>query len=826
VTGATGSTRGLQGTGGWQRWLALALAVVVAGGIWLYTRRDRAPSRQTYRIGFEENPPYHFRRPDGSVGGIAYDVVSDAARRAGLALEWVECPESSEAALRSGRVDLWPVVTDLPARRQFIYISEPWMQTDHFLIVREGEPVPGAGATGRIGHGRLRLHDQLLAQHFPRAERVRFDAHVDVVRELCAGRLAAAFLGAPQTIEALNAQPPPCTGVKLEIRAVPALRLKQGLGSTFAARPVADAIRDRIAELAREGTLAGTLIKYSFFSLDETNATYDALVAEERTRWLSWGVGLLALALAFTVWLSRSLYKARQVAEAADAAKKEFITRYATAARATSDAIWDADLTTRQVSWHEGAFTLFGYAEPDVGPDLAWRHDRIHPADRARVIASLEGALARGEQKWSEEYRFRRASGDYAHVVDRGYVIYGPSKQPVRMIGAMMDLTPLRRLEERLVQSERLEAVGRLAGGVAHDFNNLLTAILGYVSALRSGSADDPGQRAHDLEQIENAATRAADLTQQLLAFSRRQILVPEVLALDGVLAEIESLVRRLIGEHIAIAVKTVPDLGCVKADRGQLSQVVLNLCINARDAMPGGGTMLIETGNDELDDARAARVGVPPGPYVRLSVVDTGEGMDVETQRRIFEPFFTTKPAGTGTGLGLATVYGIVKQSGGGVRVTSERGRGSTFTVHLPRVACTGVVAGPRPDAAAPVTGSETVLMVEDEAGVGDVVARTLRDAGYKVLRAQDPGEALEVSRTYEGVIDIVLTDVVMPGMNGTELVEQLRPSHPEARVLYMSGYADDMTVESAFRQGHDVLLKPFTPDVLLGRVRRALDG
>jgi PAS domain S-box-containing protein len=824
----TGSTPGLLAIARRWRWVVVfVLAVLAVGMYWTYSRRSGPAPRRTYRIGFEENPPYHFRRPDGGVGGIAYDVISEAARRVGLRLDWVECPESSEAALRSGRVDLWPLVTDLPERRRFLYISQPWMQTDHFFVVRDGQRLPDAGTTGRLAHGRLRIHARLLREHFPHAEPVSLLNPVEVVREVCVGRVIAGLLGAPQAMDVLRARPPECANVQLKLSALPAMRFKQGVGSTFQARPAADELRDAIATLAREGTLAGILIHYSFFSLDETSATYDVLVAEERAKWLSWGVGVLALALAFTVWLSRSLYKARRLAEAANAVKQEFITRYATAARATNDVIWDLDPVTGQIFWHEGADALFGYADQDVGPDVAWRHEHIHPADRNRVAASLRRTLAQGEHKWSEEYRFRCADGTHAHVVDRAYVIYDQSNRPVRVIGAMMDMTPLRRLEQRLVQSERLEAVGRLAGGVAHDFNNLLTAILGYASALKGSRVEDAAIRAQDLEQIEHAANRAADLTQQLLAFSRRQLLQPELLHLDKVLAEVDNLVRRLIGEHIAIQVKRVPDLGCVQADKGQLTQVILNLCINARDAMPHGGTLEIETANVDLDSMQATQVGVAAGRYVLLAVTDTGEGMDAETQQRIFEPFFTTKPMGQGTGLGLATVYGIVKQSGGSISVDSDVGRGSTFRVYLPRTERSESAIVERPAVVARDRGMETVLTVEDDVAVRDIVARTLAEAGYTVLTAQNPEEALQISRAQRRVIHLVLTDVVMPGMDGTQLVERLKDLHPEAKVLYMSGYADNVvTLQGVLAQGHAFLAKPFTPNVLRRRVRQVLDN
>jgi PAS domain S-box-containing protein len=810
------------------RWFWVSLPIVaIAFGAWFYSRQSTPLPRKSYRIGFEQNPPYHFLQPDGSPGGIAYEVVSEAAQRAGIQLEWVQHQESSEAALRSGQVDLWPLVTDLPERRKSIYISRPWLQTDHFLVIREGKAVPDHGFTGDVGCGGLPLHARLIRQHFPRARSIPFPSHMEVVKAVCTGQLEVGFLGAAPAMEALRAGPPECAAVPLQAYALSDLRLKQGVGSTFEARAAADRIRDEIDFLARNGRLAGTLVKYSFFSIDETSATYEVLVVRERAKWLSLGVVVLTLALAFAVWLSTSLYKARKRADEANVLKEEFITRYAMAARATNDAIWDWNLQTDQVSWHEGAYTLFGYSAQEVGTDMTWRNERIHPEDRDRVVQGLRNNLFRGEQKWSDEYRFLSAKGSYAFVEDRGYVMYDASHRPVRMIGAMMDVTPRRNLEQQLSQSHKMEAVGQLAGGVAHDFNNLLTAILGYATVLLSQlPAGDPARE--DLRQIEQAAQRAADLTQQLLAFSRRQVLQPRVLRLQTVIGEMESLLRRLIAENIEIKMVTAPELGCVKADKGQISQVILNLCLNARDAMPHGGLLTIETSNVALDEAYAAtHVGVKPGSYILLAVTDTGQGMDAETQQRIFEPFFTTKQAGKGTGLGLATIYGIVQQSGGSIWVDSAPGSGSTFKIYLPRVECIEALPETGPRNLNTRRGTETILLVEDEPSVRQLAARLLKQEGYKVLEAQSGQHALQMYREYAGRIHLVFTDVVMPGMDGSALAARLKLLHPGLKVLFMSGYAENAEVHHEEIGGGDAFLaKPFTPEVVLQRVRQVLDS
>jgi CheY-like chemotaxis protein len=371
-----------------------------------------------------------------------------------------------------------------------------------------------------------------------------------------------------------------------------------------------------------------------------------------------------------------------------------------------------------------------------------------------------------------------------------------------------------------------MEAVGRLAGGVAHDFNNLLSVILGYAEIslqdLRPGEA-----LRDDIAEIKRAAERGAGLTQQLLAFSRQQVLAPRVLDLAEVVAGTENMLRRLVGEDVDLNLLAAPGAAWCRVDRGQVEQVVMNLVVNARDAMPAGGQIAIETSAVELGAAYAHHhLEAAPGPYVLLSVSDTGAGMDAATQARIFEPFFTTKEKGKGTGLGLATVFGIVKQSGGHLSVDSRLGGGTTFKVYLPRVAAE---SEPAP-VAAPTTvsrGSETVLLVEDEDALRDLARNVLRRNGYRVLVAANAGEALLHCEQFGATIDLLLTDVVMPQMNGRQLAERLAPMRPEMGVLYMSGYTGDSIVHhGVLDSGISFLPKPLTPAGLLKKVREVLDG
>ncbi|HEX2094484.1 MAG TPA: PAS domain S-box protein [Longimicrobiaceae bacterium] len=648
--------------------------------------------------------------------------------------------------------------------------------------------------------------------------------------------------------------------------------------------------------------------------------------------------------------LAEDITERRQVEEALRVSEE----RFELLSLATNDAVWDWDIGTGRLWWNEVFPRLFGGSVPHIG---AWE-DRIHPDDRARMGAGLEVALHGSRQLWMDEYRFRRADGTYAFVLDRGYVIRDENGSPVRMIGAVMDLTGRREAEEalraseeryrflfeggndavfvyaleegggptpfrevngvacqwlgysreellrlspldfsdpedpegcrsflakllrdghammegglvardgtripveasarvldrggervvisvfrditerkqaeealqesqkQLLQAQKMEAVGRLAGGVAHDFNNMLTAISGFTHLLHLEMGGEEPAREY-LEEIIRATDRSTDLTRQLLAFSRQQVLQPKRLDLNVVVGDMDRMLRRLIREDIDLVTVLEPSLGCVLADPGQMQQVVLNLAVNARDAMPSGGRLVIETRNVEVGPEEVRRRSyLRPGSYVSLVVHDTGAGMSPEFQERIWEPFFTTKEVGKGTGLGLSTVYGIVKQSGGYIWVESTRGRGSCFRILLPRVA-------QEPDSGAEgrtsgkiTRGAGTVLLVEDEPSVRRLARKVLLRCGYQVVEAECGIEAIHIFEEHS--FDLLLTDMVMPRMSGMELGERLLARTPSLRVLYMSGYTDDAAVQhGTLPPGTNFIPKPFTPEELAQKVREVL--
>jgi two-component system cell cycle sensor histidine kinase/response regulator CckA len=423
------------------------------------------------------------------------------------------------------------------------------------------------------------------------------------------------------------------------------------------------------------------------------------------------------------------------------------------------------------------------------------------------------------------ECEILRKDGSVITTIENLRAIYDEEGELLNYEGSMEDVTERKLLESQLRQSQKLEAVGMLAGGIAHDFNNLLTVIGGYceLSLLRLNERD-PLYR--NLTEVSKAANKAAVLTRQLLAFSRKQVLQPRVLDLNSIVAEMEKLLRRLIGENIEFDAQLGENLGQVKADPGQVEQVIMNLAINSRDAMPEGGRLLIETANVVLSEEHAKRhATVEPGNYVMLAVSDTGCGMDKETQARIFEPFFTTKEQGKGTGLGLATVYGIVKQSEGSIWVYSELDKGTTFKIYLPRVDAPIEQPLPRP-LKERLQGNETILLAEDEEMVRELAHEVLTAYGYKVLIAANGGAALLICEQQEEPVDLLITDVVMPEMSGLELATRLRKIRPNLKVLYMSGYTDNAVMLQGVQEGENFLQKPFTPFALGERVRTVLDA
>jgi PAS domain S-box-containing protein len=493
---------------------------------------------------------------------------------------------------------------------------------------------------------------------------------------------------------------------------------------------------------------------------------------------------------------------------------------------------WEWDLVADKVVWSDETARLYGQAPDALGSSMAQCFQRLHPDDVTPSRAIMEGAI-RDLRPFECEHRVILPDGTERTLHGRGEIVADENGKPVRMVGTAQDIThvkkaadALRRSEEQLRQAQKMEAVGRLAGGVAHDFNNLLTVVTGYTD-LMIRQLDDKSTLRQEAEEIRRAAERAAGLTRQLLAFSRKQVLQPRVLDLNEIMAGMEKMLRRLIGEDIELRTVFESKLGQVRADRGQLEQVILNLVVNARDAMPRGGKLTIQTANVFIDQRTTYRSrGLEIGEYVMFAISDTGVGMTDEIKAHLFEPFFSTKGVGKGTGLGLATCYGIVTQSEGDIRVYSEPGSGTTFKIYLPRLR-QDTSDAPMPKISNDLPkGTESVLIVEDDFAVRTLTLAVLRGCGYQVQEAADAVEALSFLDR-NASFDLVITDVIMPHMSGKELHGEIVERLPQTKVLFISGYTDDaLAHHGVLDAGLSFLEKPFSPAALAQKVRAVLDG
>ena len=510
---------------------------------------------------------------------------------------------------------------------------------------------------------------------------------------------------------------------------------------------------------------------------------------------------------------------------AAQEALRATESRYRAIFDSTGVGILLSDLDGRAVAANPAIRDLLGWS--DFQPGRVRPRDLIHPDDLELVAENDQNLREGRSNRFDHELRLRRADGSWVWVHMHASLVRGTADVPLFTVAIVEDITGRKQLEEQLRLSQRLESIGRLAGGIAHDFNNIITVITGHTDLVIEML--EPGNPLlEDVKEIREAGNRAAGLTRQLLAFSRRQVLQPRVLDLNEVIAGMQRMLERIIGEDVEMTFDLAPRLGLVRADPAQIEQVILNLVVNARDAMPQGGRLQVSTQDRMLDAAFVHNhPGSAQGPHVGVSIRDTGHGMSEEVLARIFEPFFTTKDPGKGTGLGLSMSYGIVKQSGGYVLVESQPWEGSTFTVYLPRCEDEAAVASVEQPHPVDTGGPETVLVVEDEKMVRGLACRILERIGYRVLEAADADEALEALAKHPGDIDLLLTDVVMPRVSGPELARIVHATRPELPVLYMSGYTDDAVGrEGVLDPSVPFLQKPFTPDGLARKVREVLAG
>jgi two-component system, cell cycle sensor histidine kinase and response regulator CckA len=526
-------------------------------------------------------------------------------------------------------------------------------------------------------------------------------------------------------------------------------------------------------------------------------------------------VGLVLLFDLYTIYQQVQIYRIRR-----QLAEREELFRLIS--ENAADMIAVVDRNGQRLYNSPGYQRILGYTPEELQSTSSL--EQVHPDDRPLVEEAAKQAINGSGRRI--EYRMHHKDGTWRVLESTASTIRNAQDVVEKLVIVNRDITERRHLEEQLRQSQKMEAVGRLSGGIAHDFNNLLGVIIGYSEFLQERLEQASPLRG-SVDEVLKAGKRAASLTRQLLAFSRQQVLDPKILDLNVVVSEMEKLLRRLIGEDIELTTSRGAALGKAKADQGQIEQVIMNLAVNARDAMPQGGKLVIDTENVELDEEFVRRYPYPvrPGQYLCLTVADTGVGMDAETRARAFEPFFTTKEKGKGTGLGLSLVYGVVKQSGGYIDLFSSPGSGTTFKIYLPRVDEASESEKTSPDTRPSLVGSETILLAEDETSLRTLTRNTLQSCGYTVLEANDGVEALQVSRRHAGTIDLLLTDVVMPGMGGRALAQELNCERPGIKVVFMSGYTGQgVGQQGPVEPGSFFLMKPFTREGLTGKLREAL--
>jgi PAS domain S-box-containing protein len=502
----------------------------------------------------------------------------------------------------------------------------------------------------------------------------------------------------------------------------------------------------------------------------------------------------------------------------------------ALAAEATHDAVRLWSVTTGALSWPQGLETLLGFSPSAATDNIGFWQKQLHPQDRARTGASIREAFAGESDHWTGEYRFRHSDGSYLDVLERAYIVRDSLGRPVQFAGSLMNITARKQLQDQLVRSQKMEAFGQLAGGVAHDFNNFLTTILGY-SDLLLDELEMKGEIAEHIREIRGAAARASALTGQLLAFSRKHPLAPAVVDVNTLLTNLERSLLRLLGENISVQChfERGKDGMHTKVDPGQFTQIILNLVVNARDAMPGGGCLALETAVIAIDgnDHETTAEELPAGDYVRISITDNGTGMTEEAQQHLFEPFFTTKDEG-GSGLGLAASYGIVRQSGGHIRAESELGKGTTVRIFLPKVPAPAPPSYKKPNANKLPTGTETILVLEDDISVRHLSVRVLRSLGYEVIEAANGDDAQQlIARRNGKIVDLLLTDMVMPQMSGRCFADWMGKASPDTKVVFISGYLQESLQPGDRREKEMFFLpKPFDPEQLATKIREALDA
>ena len=798
-------------------WVSAIAGVAALAGLLAILRfpmNKPAVLQRPLRVGFEVNPPLQIRTEHG-YSGLGVDVVKEAAKRAGIQLNWIETGTSSEEAFRKGLVDMWPLMVDLPARRQYVHFAKPWMSTAHVLVVRKGTPAPGRDFEGRIAVFKLPLHLTLLKQAFPKARPLIDQQFRDVLKQVCVGEATVGFVEGRMVLTELRQRPPECESAELRIVNIPGARFQAGLASTFEAAGAADRIQAEIENMFHDGSMAVLIAQYSYFGLDDTWASYQQIAQSERWRLLTWVSAALIVAIVLTVWMATSLRQRKR----AEAALRESEGRFRSLANGAPVMIVASGPTGLATFFNKTWLDFTGRPTEEV-MDHGWM-ESVHPDDREATRAALMKSLA--ERKDCKiEYRLRRVDGEYRNIMCSGVPRLDPEGRFAGYVASCVDLTEIKNAQEEALSRQNLESLGVLAGGIAHDFNNLLGGVIAYCELAEERVAE--GSSVNDeLRQINAAAVRGSEIVRQLMIYAGHERPVRELVDVSSLIGEMLELLKVSISKHAVLQPSLGKDLPPVRGNPTHIRQVVMNLVTNASEALAEkDGVIRIVTERIHVHPAASVpdADNLPEGDYLRLEVSDSGCGMTPQTQSKIFDPFYTTKFAGRG--MGLAMVQRIVRQLGGTINVVSAVGQGTSVHIVVPCVEATpemnNVERPVRMSSRESIqTHSGVILVVEDEPMLLAAVAKMLRRSGFGVIEAQDGSSALERIRSTDP-IDAMLLDVTLPGVSSREVFEEASRRKPSLLTILTSAYPERVVKDSfAGLAVEHFLRKPFHIEGLL---------
>jgi PAS domain S-box-containing protein len=796
----------------WARTTGIVAACGIVGILALRYFEPAVPAvaRRPLRIGFEENPPVQIRTAEG-FSGLSVETVSEAAKRAGIQLEWVETGRSSADSLRQGLVDLWPLVVDLPDRRQFIHFARPWMHSSYVLLFREGTQIGDRSVPGRIAVFRMPLHARLARERFPAAQVVETPAAHGVISQVCTGAAAAGFFEMRMAQSELRERPAECAGVVLRLHTLPNMTLQAGLASTFEAAGPADRIQREIANMFRDGSLAVLIAKYSYFGLDDTWASYEQIDEEKRRHWLIWLAIGAAFAAGIVVWQASSLRQRKRV----ESALRESEERFRSLANTVPVMIMAAGADGQATFFNK---TWLDFTGRSLKEELGWGWvENLHQDDRDRAIHE-QAASSAAQQACRVDFRLRRADGEYRHMMCTGVPHLEPNGVFAGYIASCVDLTDIESAQEEARERQNLESLGVLAGGIAHDFNNLLGGTLSY-SELAQMKLDEGSTPEEELLKIREVAVRGCEIVRQLMIFSGKERGSVEALDVSSLVRDMLELLRVSISKNVVLKTNLRKGLPAVRGNPAQIRQVVMNLVINASEAIGDrNGVVRVETECVRVrpDSSLPGAKGMEEGNYLLLEVSDNGSGMTKEIQRKAFDPFFTTKF--TGRGMGLAVVQQIVRGLGGGIHVASSPGNGTSIKVMLPcatepiSVKESRITARQHPEPRTQVQATRAILVVEDEEPLLFAVSKLLQRRGFRVIQASDGTSALALIRNRENHIDAMLLDFTLPGVSSREVLQEAKRLRPELLVILTSAYSRESVATSLAGLGFENFIrKPF---------------